>query len=433
MRRYYPELALHVPTLLLPRSGVPLESWAVIACDQHGAEPDYWEETRRLVADQPSTLHLVLPEAELARAERGAAQAIHRRMADYLRGGVLVERPPGFMRVEREAGRGSPRRGLIVALDLERYDYRAGAARLIRCTEGTDAKRLPPRVATRRGAPLEAPHILVLIDDPGQTVIEPLFHRAAPLAYDFELMQGGGRVRGWHVADAATIDGVADALGALRRGEPPLLYAMGDGNHSFAAARAVWEEAKAAGADADHPARYGLVELVNLHDPAIGFEPIHRLVAGVDPQALFAAMAEHFAAAGFSKRPIGADGWDALGAPGGQRFGTLANGEAAVVEIGRPPDSSASLATATLHDFLDGFLARQPAATLDYVHGAEALASLAARPGHAGFALPTLDKHDLFGIIDRDGATPRKTFSLGAAHEKRYYLECRRLQDGAAP
>ena len=213
MARDYPNIALHVPQLLLPAPAVAAAKWAVIACDQHSAAPAYWQETARLVGDAPSTLNLVLPEAHLGAGDRAAAvAAIHARMETYLADGTLVEQPPGFMLVERAVDGGAPRRGLVVALDLAHYDYRAGSASQIRSTEGTDAKRLPARIDVRDGAPLETPHILVLIDDPERTVIEPLCRERLPLAYDFELMQGGGRLRGWRVA-APLGDNHASAAG----------------------------------------------------------------------------------------------------------------------------------------------------------------------------------------------------------------------------
>ena len=432
MKRHYPNIALHVPNILLPGSHVALESWAVVACDQHTSEPAYWQETQRRVGDNPSALHLVLPEARLASGDAtDDIAAIQRRMAEYLQAGVLVEQPPGLMLVEREVGHATPRRGLVVALDLEHYDYRAGAKTLIRCTEGTDANRLPTRVAVRRHAALEAPHIMVLIDDPNRTVIEPLFNADWPAAYDFELMQGGGRLRGWHVAEEDAIDAVAEALAALRTGEPPLLYTMGDGNHSFAAARVVWEDARAdAGANHSEGLRYGLVELVNLHDDALRFEPIHRLVAGVAPATLLRDMAEHFRAEGFNTHTFGNEqdwrrAWAKPSATGSHRIGYVAGRNFGLVEVARP---AAHLTTATLHSFLDAYLPRRADAALDYIHGDQVLASLAADAAdRIGFLLPAVDKHELFKTIRNEGATPRKTFSLGEAHEKRYYLECRRI------
>ena len=217
MQLHYPKVALHVPTLLLPRADIPLETWSVIACDQYTSQPEYWEEVRRIVGADPSTLHLVFPEAYLGLADRKQAIAgINQRMQAYLKSGVLVEQRPGFMLVEREVGRAAPRKGLVVALDLEQYDYRDGAQKLIRTTEGTDQSRLPPRIQVREKASLETPHIMVLIDDPQQTVIEPLGEENLKQAYDFELMLGGGRLRGWHIDDGTLIDEIAGRLGPPR-------------------------------------------------------------------------------------------------------------------------------------------------------------------------------------------------------------------------
>lgn len=423
MNRHYPEIGLHVPTLLLPRADVPLESWSVVACDQYTSQPEYWRQTARLVGDRPSTLHLVLPEAQLDREDRSeATAAINDRMAEYLASGVLEAQPPGFMLVERGVGRAAPRRGLVVALDLDAFDHRPGARELIRSTEGTDRNRLPARIAVRRDAALETPHIMVLIDDPGRTVIEPLFQHDLACAYDFELMQGGGRLRGWRVDDAAMVDGVAGRLAALRAGEPPLIYAMGDGNHSFAAAKAVWEQIRPT-APPDHPGRYALVELVNVHDKALDFEPIHRLVDGVLAEDVLAAMAAH----GFRRRSLASrEAWEASREhPGaGHRIPYVAGRELGVLEMDAPGHL---LPTATLHDFLDGFLDRTGAG-IDYIHGDDVLFELATAERGVGFLLPAMDKNDLFRTVIADGATPRKTFSLGEPHEKRYYLECRRIR-----
>ena len=433
MNQNFPDIALHVPKLMLPADGVPLSSWAVIACDQHTSSPEYWAETERLAGDNPSTLRLVLPEASLVHGERETAIAeINQRMADYLTTGVLAEQAPGFVLVERHVGRSLPRRGLLVALDLEAFDYRRGARTLIRSTEGTDAERLPARVAVRRHAVLETPHVLVLIDDPQRAVIDPLFALDLPAAYHFELMQGGGRVRGWHVSDRAVIDAIAQALSALPQGDPPLLYAMGDGNHSFAAARAVWEERKARGAATDHPARYALAELVNIHDGGLEFAPIHRLL-DVGSEAAVAvaldALAKRFEECRFVRRAVAdAAEWQRMravaAAEPGHHIAYRALGRQGICSFAKPPFP---LAVECLQAFLDEYLATHPQAALDYIHGDDALLALAAQPGRIGFLLPGMDKRDLFPTVLRAGATPRKTFSLGEAHEKRYYLECRRI------
>lgn len=432
MQRHYPEIALHVPALLLPRPGIPLAAWSVIACDQYTSQGEYWEEARRLVGETPSTLDLVLPEAHLRLGDpEETIGRINQRMARFLTDGTLVEHPPGLMLVEREVGRSAPRQGLLVALDLEHFDFRDGARELIRSTEGTDPARLPARMAVRRHAPLEAPHILVLIDDPNGTVIEPLSRCDLPQAYDFELMQGGGRVRGRWVNGEELIGATASRLAALVRGDPPMLYAMGDGNHSFAAARGIWEESTERGPQGTHhPGRFALVELVNIHDPALCFEPIHRLVDTLEPQALLQAMAKDFAHQGVRHRTYPDEGtWRRGCADGaGSRAHRVPYRTATafgVVEIEEP---DLKLETATLHAFLDPYLEAHGAASVDYIHGEDALAELCRTEGRIGFVMPAMDKHDLFASVVEHGATPRKTFSLGEADEKRFYLECRRIR-----
>ena len=283
-------LGLALPEILLPREGVDLAKWAVVACDQYTAEPDYWEEAARLAGEAPSTLHLVFPEVYLGRpntAERIAR--IHRRMEEYLAAGVLVSAGTGFVYLERKTRRGSLRRGLLAAVDLERYDYRPGARTLVRATEGTVLERIPPRVRIRTGALLEVPHVMLLLDDPDRRVIEPLAERTKDLRelYCTELMLGGGEIRGFMVDEPgarAAADGLAGLAARSRSalaatGEDPMLLAVGDGNHSLATAKTVWEDLKRAGAPPDHPARHALVELVNLDAVA---SPRHTLVVQHD-------------------------------------------------------------------------------------------------------------------------------------------------------
>ena len=447
----FPDIGLSVPRVLLPRPEVDLEEWAVIACDQHTSNPEYWEEAARLVGSRPSTLHLVLPEAFLEAPGRGARiRRIHGQMECYLRDGVLQPREPGFVLVDRRTPHAASRKGLIAALDLERYSFAPDAATLIRTTEGTDSGRLPPRVEVRRGAALEVPHILVLIDDPQGTVIEPLFERALPLLYDTELMLGGGRVRGWHVGEDEAIRQVADTLTRLALPEAmaerygleagaPALYAMGDGNHSFAAAREVWNGVKAevGGVDAaaGHPSRHALVELVNLHDPGLRFEPIHRVLFGVDGGELAGEMEAFFRGQGSTPRI------DTFDSPGSWRRGRedlAARGLHHLPFVAGREDGPPSWGIVVVHDprhdleaaSLDAFLTdlgSRRGLRLDYIHGEEEVTELGTRPGNAGLLSRALDKHALFRTVLRDGPLPRKSFSLGEAEEKRYYMECRRL------
>ena len=438
------QLALHVPTILFPRDGVDLTRWAVIACDQYTAEPEYWEAVDRLVGSAPSTLRLTFPEVYLGKGDEAARiAAINAAMAQYLADGILRELPPGFILLDRQTAHVPSRKGLVVALDLEHYDYLPGAQTLIRATEGTILDRLPPRIRVREQAPIELPHIMVLIDDPERTVIEPLFDRQLPPLYDFELMRGGGRLRGWHAGSPAVIGEVTAALARLadpRRfrerydSDHVMLYAMGDGNHSFATAKAIWEQLKAAAPDRaaimHHPARYALVELVNVHDPGLEFEAIHRVLFDVDGDDLLACARAHFAAAG---TPCRVD-WFAAAAEveaaasaapaGSHAIPFIAGGRHGLLTVLRP---HLTLAVATLQEFLDAYLAEGAHGHIDYIHGAAAVQRLGAQPGAVGFLLPALSKHELFHTIVHDGALARKTFSMGEADEKRFYLECRRI------
>lgn len=434
----FSDIALEVPRILLPRDGVAVDTWAVIACDQHTSDPSYWEEVSRHVGTNPSTLHLVFPEAYLDAEDRSRRiEQIRSAMTSYAAEGVLQELPPGFVLTDRKTPHVASRRGLIVALDLEQYSYDDGAKTLIRTTEGTVVSRLAPRIEIRRDTPLEAPHIMVLIDDPGRTVIEPLFEKQLPALYDTELMLGGGHVRGWHVRDEALIAQVVVALQALitDADDAPILYAMGDGNHSFATAQAVWQEIKDAngGLDvvADHPARHALVELVNLHDDGLVFEPIHRVLFGADLDDLITALQ---AAAKEQGSEIGlqfcetTEDWQQARSVASTRESHLlpfvAGTRRGVITVHRP---ACSLPAATLQEFLTGYEQTHASMQVDYIHGQEEVQRLGSMEGNVGLYSEAIDKHALFPTIRREGPLPRKSFSLGEAEEKRYYLECRRI------
>lgn len=443
----FEDIGLCAPQVLLPRPEIDLGKWAVVACDQYTSQPEYWEDVAARVTGSPSTLNLVLPEVYLGTpAEPELRQRISRTMRDYLDSGVFRELPPGFVLVERRLSGKGTRTGLLAALDLEHYDFRPDAQTLVRATEGTIVDRLPPRVQVREQALLELPHIMVLIDDPDLTVIEPLRKRDLPVLYETALMKGGGEVRGRHVRAPADLQQVARSLRVLAdpaaferrhaRGQRPVLvYAMGDGNHSLAAARVVWEQIRDSAPRGavlwQHPARYALVELVNLHDPGLAFEPIHRVLFGSGPEHLRAAMAHFFqargevlhwqtcadaAAAASAARVQGLEGLHSSCWSAGGRYGTWA-----------VAGSGSSLAAATLQGFLDRYCAESPEVRLDYVHGREVVDELSRRPGNVGFYLEPLSKTDFFKTIVFDGAFPRKTFSLGEPEEKRYYLEARRI------
>ena len=453
--------------IYLPAEGIDLRRWAVVACDQYTSQPDYWRRVEAYVGTRPSTLHIVQPEIDLARA--GARiPAIHRAMREYLSNGTLVRAVRnGFTLTERTTASGA-RLGLVAAVDLEEYDFTPGSGAMIRATEGTIRERIPPRLRIREGAPLECPHVMLLLDDPTHTVIEPLHARlreTAPLC-DFELMENGGRLRVWGVEGDALAP-VSDALSALWEKSDGFLYAVGDGNHSLATAKARWDALKPALSPEEaqtHPARYALAEIVNLHSPALAFEPIHRVLFGADMEDLVSAYRAHLASRGMKltaveplssrasgtkpaepssscacgMKPAEPSSFPASGMkpaePSSSACGmtptdeaelTFVSGNArASYRVGNPENP---LPVAVLQPFLDEYLHSHPAARIDYVHGAAAVESLCQTPHTTGVLLPAIDKSALFPAVRQGGALPRKTFSMGEPDEKRYYMECRKI------
>jgi uncharacterized protein (DUF1015 family) len=411
--------------ILLPRD-CDMKKWSVVACDQYTSEPEYWDEVERFVGSEPSTFHLILPEACL-KSEDVAARidSINTNMQNYLDNNVFQELRDSFVLIERTLANGSVRLGLIGAVDLEAYDYNKGAASLIRATEGTVLDRIPPRVRVRQGAALELPHVMLLIDDIQRTVLEPLAEQKASLEplYDFELMQGGGHIKGFCVSgDAKT--GVANALSALAQPEtfsekygvsekPVLLFAVGDGNHSLATAKECWERVKKnlPEGQTEHPARYALAEIVNIHDASLDFEPIHRVVFGVEPKKLL----DGFFA--FYKNSFKGEG-------AGHRIEYVFDGENGVLTV---PNPESGLAVGTLQNFLDSYI-KENSGSVDYIHGAEVVKSLGEKSGNIGFLLPAMGKSELFKTVITDGVLPRKTFSMGHACDKRFYLEARKIK-----
>jgi len=434
----YPDLGILIPEVVLPKPGVDLTKWAVIAVDQFTSEPEYWDQVEQIVGDAPSTFRLTLPEIYLEKpGEAERIQAIQATTRQYLDAGILQPRE-GLIYVERTAG-GKTRKGLMLCLDLECYDYTKGSTSLIRATEGTIVDRLPPRIKIREGAALELPHILVLIDDPLRTVIEPIGAATNRLEklYDFDLMLGSGHLAGYAVNDATLEESVIAALRGLAQPEtfaakydlpadrPVLLFAMGDGNHSLATAKAIWEKIKH-NVGPDHPARYALVEIENVHDEGLDFEPIHRALFGLR-RDFFAAIKDAFGANVAYTSVASAEEMvkrvDA-GQADRQLIGLVNAEGCGVIEIAH---AASNLPVGTIQAFLDPFLKAGGAEKIDYVHGADVTVRLGSQPGNAGIYLPGMAKGDLFKTIILDGALPRKTFSMGEAREKRFYLEARRI------
>ena len=434
----YPHIAVQVPQILLPTSGTDLTKWAVIACDQFTSEPEYWRQVEQIVGDAPSTYNLVLPEVFLGTPqETERIQATRQAMQNYLSENLL-ETHAGFLLVERTIG-GKTRRGLLLALDLEKYDFTPGSQSLIRATEGTILERLPPRIKIRQGAPLELPHILVLIDDPNCTVIEPLMEKRSSLQplYDFELMLGSGHLTGSLVAQT---DLQAQVIGALEQLADPhnfssrygvsadsgvILFAMGDGNHSLATAKAIWEKVRPQ-VGPDHPSRYALVEIENVHDEGLSFEPIHRVLFDVK-EDLQSAMQRHFGsdisfhACANRTEMINQV---SLQSGGQQTVGVITATGCGIIIFNRP---TSNLPVGTLQPFLDSWLKQGQASKIDYIHGDDIVYKLGSQPGNLAFYLPAMPKKDLFKTVILDGVLPRKTFSMGEAREKRFYMEARRI------
>ena len=417
--------------ILLPSEQIPLEQWGCIACDQFTSDRDYWKRAEETVGTDPSTLNLILPEVYLEDGDADARIAkIHAAMDEYIQK-VLTRSVDGFVYVERTEQSGAVRQGLVGKVDLEAYSYRRGEKCTVRPSESTVESRIPPRMKVRTGAPLETPHIMMLVDDPQCTLIEPIAARRNELrkVYEGDLMLGGGHIAGWAVEDPALLEQIENAVLALGsqeafdakypqvKGGKPLTLAVGDGNHSLATAKACWEELKKTLTPEqaeNHPARWCLAEVCNVHSPAIEIEPIHRVLFNVDCAAVLLALVtwsdENMAGCCF-------------GGSKQQPF-TLAGPHMANVLSFEEP--TAPLTVGTIDEFIEYYLERHPEGRVDYVHDEPAVRALC-KKGAVAFLMPPFAKSDLFKGVVMGGVLPRKTFSMGHAEEKRYYIECRKI------
>lgn len=446
----FEKLGVKVPKILLPKEGTDLTKWSVVACDQYTSEPEYWAELENFIADSPSTYNLIFPEVYLEddNLEERTAR-IAKTMEEYLDNGILQPHEPSLIYVDRKTSHVPSRKGLILAVDLEEYEYKKGSQSLIRATEGTVIERLPPRIKIRENALVEIPHIMLLIDDPGKTVIEPLSDKSSSMEplYDFDLMKGSGHLRGYRITDKTILNEIA---GALERLADPvafrekyqvgpekgiLLFAVGDGNHSLAAAKAYWEALKSGlpgGLRFSHPARYALVEVVNVHDDGLIFEPIHRVVFNVNPEKMLEQMQEFFGGQKNSHIRTYRSEYELYHETKILRLETknhilpyiYGNTYGAVI-VEKP---LLNLEVGTLQSFLDHLIKADSRVKIDYIHGLDVVGKLSSKPNNIGFILPPMDKKDLFKTVILDGALPRKTFSMGEADEKRFYLECRKIR-----
>lgn len=420
------ETAFHSADILIPKASADMEKWAVVACDQYTSEPEYWNEVIRFVGDAPSALSLILPELYLENSDVDEKiELVHRSMDKYLDNGIFSEYKNAMVYVERVQSNGIVRKGIIGAIDLEKYDFSKGSSSEVRATEATVIDRIPPRIKVRQGAPIELPHIMILIDDPDFTVIEPAGQNKNSLTklYDTKLMQGGGSISGY-LLDNDAQNKINDALCALGNADafnkkyglkdsPVLLFAMGDGNHSLATAKEFYEQLKRENPGKDfsnHPARYALAEIVNLHSEALEFEAIHRLVYDVDSEKLISEMTKALALSDNISE---------------QYFTYVCGGEKKKVYIG---NTSSNLSVGSLQNFLDAYI-KENGGKIDYIHGTDTVKLLAEKHSGIAFILPDMNKSQLFPTVIKDGALPRKTFSMGHAADKRYYIEARKITE----
>lgn len=385
--------------ILLPKSG--FESWACIACDQFTSQPDYWEKAYETAASAPSCLHMVLPEVYLENGGREVSvEAINANMSRYLADGVFQEYREAMVLVERILSNGKCRRGIVGAFALDEYSYEQGTKPYIRPTEGTVLSRIPPRVEIRRDAPLELPHIMVLMDDKKREIIERIDRSRLKLLYDFELMLGGGHIRGWLIngeEQRRIMEALSEMMEAVSQTDDRLLFAVGDGNHSLASAKAAAELIGTA------ESRWALAELVNIHDEAVDFEPIYRVLFDVELPDLIAAL--HTAFPGKEGRRVDYMGSDCEGS-------VFVDG----------------LETEVLQGFIDEYIKANPRARVDYIHGQAAVRELSSQENALGFIFNGVEKDELFDYVRQNGIFPRKTFSIGHAEDKRYYMEARKIR-----
>ncbi len=406
--------------ILLPDfNKVDGEKWAVIACDQFTSEGEYWNEVTRFVGNCPSALNLVLPEIYLEDGRNSRIEKINSDMKKYL-DNILESHDDSMIYLERVDSQGKLRLGIIGKIDLDSYDYSKCATSLIRATEGTVLERIPPRVEVRKNAEIELPHVMLLIDDIEKTVIEPLATKKGDfkVAYSFELMLGGGKVDAYFV-DEKTISDIQSALARLAGDEEnPLLFAVGDGNHSLATAKAHYESLKEKlGEEAkNHPARYALVEVTNIHDTSLEFEPIYRAIFGADNEALFNELSSY-------AKDCERDENNKIYPM--QKVTCIFDGKEEDIIFAH---GSHTLTVGTLQTFLDNYIKVHPECKIDYIHGVDSLYSVTKSENAIGFLFDGMEKRDLFPAVKRDGALPRKTFSMGLARDKRYYIESRKIK-----
>ena len=417
-------LPLKRANILLPKD-VDMTKWSVVACDQYTSEPEYWKEVEKEVGSSPSTLNLILPELYLEDTDvEDRIKKINKTMEEYLDESMFNEYKDTMIYLERTQKDGKVREGLMAMVDLEDYSYEKGSQTLIRATEKTVIERIPPRLKVRENASLELPHIMILIDDEKKNIIESLKDKVTSedVVYDFDLMENGGHIKGYKLSDEV-INGIESGLESLMdkdyfekkynvKNKGVLLFAMGDGNHSLATAKANYENLKKTMSEDEYlnnPARYALVEVVNLHSPALEFEPIHRVIFNTDVNNLIEELYKYY--------DINEDG-------DGEYFELVTKYFDKRLYISNP---KSNIAVGSIQIFLDDYL-KDHSGKLDYIHGDETTRSMGSEEGNVGILFEAMPKEELFRTVILDGALPRKTFSMGHSYDKRYYLEARKIK-----
>ena len=400
---------IKAPHILLPKKGTDMNAWAVIACDQFTSQMDYWEDVEKLVGDKPSTLRMMFPEAYLGKVnDEDFINKVNKNIQNYLDTGILEDQGECFILVDRKTSVVNRRLGLIIAIDLEDYTYEKGVKSLIRASEATIVERIPPRLKIRENAPVEMPHILFLFDDKKREIIEKLWEKRSEFekVYDFDLNKDGGHITGYKVTDTAPIIKQFESL--LKANNNGLLFIVGDGNHSLATAKAHWDKIKNNLTEEErkyHPARYALVEALNIYDEGLIFEPIHRVVFNVDESFL----------PGLRK---------ALGGEYKSYAYSVFNGKEELLMPKNGPE-----AYEKVQAYVDAYLCTSKQASVDYIHDEDQTIEVAKNnPGSVAIIMPALTKGDIFDYIAKDKVLPRKAFSMGHATEKRYYLESQRIK-----
>jgi len=423
------ELGFTIPNILVPAEDINLKKWACVACDQYTSQPGYWADVAKFVGSAASTLHIMLPEIYLEDENLGELIAEMKQvMRDYITDGVLEALPRGIMLTERHIG-AKVRKGILLAMDLEQYDYDISKKPAIRATEETVLSRIPPRVMIRRGAILEMPHIMLLIDDEQDEVIGNLHMQRDSFqkVYDFELMMGGGRLEGWIADEPKIVNETINSLSKLKRRDN-MLYCVGDGNHSLATAKTVWEEMKKDLSEEErenHPARFALCEVINLRDRAVEFMPIHRMIFNVNPSVCAHFVVEKLKEKGRDAKLVFGRWNPSTLTEEGEFVIPFRYHEGAGKLIVSNPESP--LAVGEVQDIFDEYISENPSSSIDYIHGDDAFMELSNKYDCIGFYFDAIKKSDFFDLIVKCGVLPKKTFSLGEAEQKRYYMECRLL------